>query len=73
MIKTHYLSEIQQIHPRRIKKMNLMNLTNADAETKENKKVSTSTEESISNSPKDSFSVLAERLDTLQNFFRRVI
>ena len=28
-----------------------------------------STEENINDSPKDSFSVLAERLDTLQNFF----
>ena len=38
---------------------------NADNETSQNANVFTSTEESISDSPKDRFSVLTERLDTL--------
>ena len=38
---------------------------NADDEASENKNVSTSTEENINDSPKDSFSVFEERLDTL--------
>ena len=42
---------------------------NTDDETNENENGSTSTKESMSDSPKDNFSVLAERLDTLQNFF----
>ena len=42
---------------------------NTDNETSEYKNVSTSTEEIISDNPKDSFWVLAERSDTLQNFF----
>ena len=39
MIETHFLSEIWQIHQRRIKKMNLMILSfdhNTDDETSEN-------------------------------------
>ena len=40
---------------------------NTDDEASENENSSTSTEENINDSPKDSFSILAERLDTLQN------
>ena len=40
-----------------------------DDEGSEDENGSTSTEESINDSPKDSFSVLEERLDALQNFF----
>ena len=42
---------------------------NTDNEASENENISKSTGENINNCPKDSFSVLAERLDTLQNFF----
>ena len=42
---------------------------NTGNEASKNENSSTSTEENINDSPKDSFSVLAERLDTLQNFF----
>ena len=40
---------------------------NTDDEASENENSSKSTEENINDSPKDSFSILAERLDTLQN------
>ena len=42
---------------------------NTNDETSKKENVSTSTEESINDSSKDKFSVLAETLDTLQNFF----
>ena len=42
---------------------------NTDDEASENKNIYASTEKNINDCPKDSFSVLAERLDTLQNFF----
>ena len=42
---------------------------NTDDEPSESENSSTSTEENINDSPKDSLLVLAERLDTLQNFF----
>ena len=38
---------------------------NTDDEASENENGSSSTEENINDSPKDSFSILAERLDTL--------
>ena len=41
---------------------------NTDDEASENENSSTSTEENINDSPKDSFSILAGRLDNLQNF-----
>ena len=41
---------------------------NTDDEASENENSSTLTEENINDSPKDSFSILAERLDTMQNF-----
>ena len=40
-----------------------------DDEASESENSSTSKEENINDSPKDSLLVLAERLDTLQNFF----
>ena len=42
---------------------------NTNDETSENENVSTLTEENISDKPKDNFSLLAERSDTLENFF----
>ena len=42
---------------------------NTNNKTSKNENVSTSTEETINDSLKDSFSVLPERLDNLQNFF----
>ena len=41
---------------------------NTDGEAGENENSSTSTEQNINDTPKDSFSILVERLDTLQNF-----
>ena len=48
-------------------------MRNTDGETKENEKSFTLTNKNINDSPKDSFSVLVERLDTLQNFFQSEI
>ena len=43
-------------------------LTYSDDEASENENSSTLTEENKNDTPKDSFSILAEKLDTLQNF-----
>ena len=48
-------------------------MRNTDGETKENEKSFTLTNKNINDSPQDSFSVLVERLDTLQNFFQSEI
>ena len=48
-------------------------MRNTDGETKENEKSFTLTNKNTNDSPKDSFSVLVERLDTLQNFFQSEI
>ena len=42
-------------------------LTNIDDEASENENSSTLAKENIDDSPKDSFIILAEKLDTLQN------
>ena len=69
MIKNHFSSRNSTNTPTKDQENQFDSFdNNTDDEASENENSSASTEENINDSPKDSFSILAGRLDTLQNF-----